>query len=415
MKPFTGYEYLLIDIANQAGHDKLRFEDRIEWATNNIKTLEAYDVDTKDKPMYLKAVQTLRKAQAGEATGHMVALDGVCSGIQIMSVLTGCYEGARATGLVDPDRRADAYSQVTAEMQNILSGGFTVSRPDAKKALMTAFYGSKATPKLLFGEDTPEIEAFYKAAYKTAPGAWELLQDLLASWNSGALTHSWKMPDGYDALVRVMVKKDARIEVDELDHASFTYEYEVNEGTKKGLSNAANVIHSVDAYILRSMHRRCNYDYEVVRDADNLILNELIARETKVKSIVPMFGKGHEKFIYYIEQYSRSSVADIVILPYLTQETVVWLSTEHLEALHKIATSMLKYKPFEVVTVHDEFRCHPNNLNHLRQQYINILSELADSSLLDDLLSQVTGRPQHFVKFSPDLSKHIQKSNYALC
>lgn len=41
-----------------------------------------------------------------------------------------------------------------------------------------------------------------------------------------------------------MQKKEARIEVDELDHATFTYYYYENEGSKTGLSNAANVVHS---------------------------------------------------------------------------------------------------------------------------------------------------------------------------
>jgi hypothetical protein len=36
-----------------------------------------------------------------------------------------------------------------------------------------------------------------------------------------------------------MTKKEARIEVDELDHATFTYEFYENQGQKSGLSNAA--------------------------------------------------------------------------------------------------------------------------------------------------------------------------------
>jgi len=81
---------------------------------------------------------------------------------------------------------------------------------------MKSFYGSKAVPKELFGEDTPELNAFYKAAHQVAPGAWELLQDLLASWQPYTLSHEWKLPDGFDAKVKVMAKREARIEVDEL-------------------------------------------------------------------------------------------------------------------------------------------------------------------------------------------------------
>ena len=40
MKTFTGWQYLLIDLANQFGHDKLTFEDRIQWAEANLNALE---------------------------------------------------------------------------------------------------------------------------------------------------------------------------------------------------------------------------------------------------------------------------------------------------------------------------------------------------------------------------------------
>ena len=244
MKNYSGWHWLLINAANQFGKDKDVFEERIKWAEDNLNNLEALTQDAETKPLYQKAVLAIRKAQKGIPTGHMVGVDASCSGIQLMSALTGCVSGADATGLVDPDRRADAYTQTTDEMNKILGGALVVSLKDAKKALMTTMYGSKATPKKIFGEDTPELEAFYKAAMKVAPGAWDLLQTLVGSWNAGALAHAWKLPDGYDARVKVMVKQSARIEIDELDHASFTYEFYENQGTEKGLSNAANLVHS---------------------------------------------------------------------------------------------------------------------------------------------------------------------------
>ncbi len=135
MKKFTGWQWLLIDAANQYGKDKLRFEERIEWAEANLQNLENLADQAETKPLYIKAVMAIRKAQKGIPTGHMVAVDGVCSGAQLMSVLTGCVAGATATGLVDPDRRADAYTQLTDEMNNILGGVLSVSRKDAKQAL----------------------------------------------------------------------------------------------------------------------------------------------------------------------------------------------------------------------------------------------------------------------------------------
>ena len=354
----------------------------------------------------------IRKAQQGEPTGHLVGVDGCCSGIQVMSVLTGCEAGARATGLVDPDVLADAYSACTTAMDEILGGGFTVSRADAKSALMTSFYGSKAQPKIIFGEETKELAAFYEAAKAIAPGAWELLQDLLASWQPYALSHQWVLPDGFDARIKVMQKKEIRLQVDELDRASFTYEYYDNQGTKAGLSNAANLTHSVDAYILRCMHRRLNYDRDVVERAAALLEIEMISRSIGTAQEI---ADPEDPICEYLDHYERSTVADVVILPYLEPENTTYLSKAHLEKLAELVNNMLQYQPFELVTIHDEFKAHANNMNWVRYQYKEILADIADSNLLDDLLSQIHKSQGTFPKLSQNLGDVIRKSNYGLC
>ena len=415
MQTFTGWQYLLIDAANSFGLDKLLFEERIAWTEAHLDNLEAMVINAETKPLFYKSVQAIRKAQKGLPSGHLVGFDACNSGIQIMSAMTGCVAGATATGLVDPAVRADAYSKTTEVMNEVLHVQgiqLNVPREDAKSALMTSFYGSKKTPEDIFGKDTPELMAFHQAAMTVAPGAWELLQDLLASWQPFAMYHSWKLPDGYDVKVKVMKKKSARIEVDELDHATFTYEYYENQGERRGLSNAANVVHSVDAYVLRSIHRRCNYDRAVVIAAQEAMLNELDLRYNFNMTGLP---DGTGKVAYYIEQYERSGMADVTILPYLKDGyDTQYLSTKHLEKLTAIVSTMLNYKPFPVIAIHDEFKCHPNNMNHLRQQYINIFAEIAESNILSDILTQIHGQPGTFPKLTPDLGTKIRGSNYAL-
>jgi hypothetical protein len=412
MTKFTGWQYLLIDLANTFGLDKLLFEDRIKWAESNLHQLELLNDKADTVPLYRKATMAIRKVLRGEPTGHLVALDACCSGIQVMSALTGCITGATHTGLVDPTVRADAYTKTTEFMNDELGGGLVVSRGDAKDALMTSFYGSKAKPKEIFGADTPELNAFYTAMNKVAPGAWELLQDLLGSWQPFALKHSWQLPDGFNAVVKVMEAKQTRIEVDELDHSTFTYDYYVNEGTKTGLSLVANVVHSVDAYVLRGIHRRCNYNPAVIGQAIDAINTVLVLRtETGIQQEKVVAGT---KVAYYIEQYQRSSMADVVIAPHITASNAHQLSTAHLVALQSVINSMLVHSPFDVVTVHDEFKCGANHMNHLRQHYINIFAELAESKLLSDLLSQIHGTPCVFKKLSTNLGSLIRNSNYAL-
>ena len=413
-KTYTGWQYLLIDVATQYGHDKLTFEGRIAWAEANLQELESLVDGADSKPLYMKAVMAIRKAQKGIPSGHLVGVDGCCSGIQVMSALTGCIDGARATGMVDPDRRADAYTACTDAMNVVLGGSLNVPRNDAKKALMTVMYGSKQKPKEIFGEDTPALAAFYAAAQQIAPGAWDLLGTLLASWRPYAKMHRWVLPDGFDARIKVMKKVETRIEVDELDHATFTYEFYENEGTKSGLSNAANLTHSVDAYILRSMHRRCNYDREMVEKAARVIEIEMITRSLNKSMGARLFVK-NKKIAYYVEQYERSSIADVVILPYIDTDTISMFSQKHLEDLAEIINGMLQYKPFELVTIHDEFKAHPNNVNWVRWQYKEILAQIADSNVLDDLLSQLYEVPGNFPKLSTNLGDLIKRSNYALC
>jgi len=80
MVSFTGWQYLLIDCANNYGHDKLLFEDRIQWATDNLNHLEDLVNESDEPALYQKSIMAIRKAQAGLPTGHRVGMDSVCSG-----------------------------------------------------------------------------------------------------------------------------------------------------------------------------------------------------------------------------------------------------------------------------------------------------------------------------------------------
>ena len=137
-KEFTGIEYLAIDVANAYGLDKETFEYRIDWVKTNQDSLETYASKAEEPHLYNKAVAHFRKALKGLPTGHAVALDSCASGLQLMSVMTGCKSGCYMTGLIDPDKRMDAYSLVTGYMNDLLGkDSVVVSRKDAKSAIMT--------------------------------------------------------------------------------------------------------------------------------------------------------------------------------------------------------------------------------------------------------------------------------------
>ena len=414
MQTFTGFEYLLIDVANAFGLDKEVYEVRIQWAKDNLNELEDLAVLADDYYLYRKSVMALRETLAGQPTGHLVGFDAVCSGMQIMSTLVGCPTGAEATGLVNPNVRSDAYKGCLDIMRQYIPTLPDEERKKIKNAVMTSLYGSIVEPEKVFGTDTEELKVFKKSLYQLAPGACELLETLRDTWNPTALYHAWKLPDGFDAKIKVMNKKESRIEVDELGGSTFTYIYLENECAPEGVSNIANVVHSIDGYMVRSIERRCNYDAQAIDQALDILITEGLRREvgktTDSSNIQPC-----QRFSYYLEQYDRSTVADVVILPHITSTNVCLLSDKHLDKLINIASDMLEYKPFPVITVHDEFKCHPNNMNHLRFQYKEILADLADSDLLQDLLIQLYGKVGKVQKKSSNLGDKIRQSNYAIC
>lgn len=243
-----------------------------------------------------------------------------------------------------------------------------------------------------------------------APGAFELLQELLASWQPYALVHAWKLPDGYDARVKVMQEQETRIEVDELDHASFTYQYYVNEGSEKGLSNVANVVHSIDAFILRELVRRCNHQGIDLEGIESWLTAEMMERNFNGKQAEPT----SEEVNYFVEQWERSSQPTAAILPWLSSETVGALPHDLLVQLKHMVTTMQQYRSFPVITIHDSFAAHANNVNWVRHWYKEILAELADSEILSNILSQLHGVAGSYPKLNQGLSSYIRNSNYAL-
>ena len=59
-----------------------------------------------------------------------------------------------------------------------------------------------------------------------------------------------------------------------------------------------------------------------------------------------------------------------------------------------IARQMVLRNDFAVWPIHDGFSCLPNNVPAMRQTYKNILSDIAESRLLEDMIQQITGQQQ---------------------
>ena len=416
MKTYTPFEFLCIDVANQGYDDKKLFEQRIQWVKENFNRLLFLQTSKKERPLYVKAVTALYRACRGEAIGHMVGLDATCSGMSIMSVVTKCYKGCLATNLIDPDVRNDAYTMVTNKAGEFLDGDLIVTRQDAKDATMTTLYGSQAKPREIFGRDTEELDAFYAGLVAVAPRAVELLGDLRMAWQPFALEHRWVCPDNFNVRIKVMQKVEGeRVEVDELDGASFTYEYYVNEGTKSDLKLVANVTHSLDAYLLRSMERRCNYNKKNVERALDRLEGEYDRRAFH-GGVEGNLTTANDLAEQLIAVWGGCEMPDARLFDVLSYDAVRYMSDKHIQQMRELALQLLEREPFEIVTVHDEFKCHANNCNWMRLTYVQIMADLARARVLEDIYEQITGlTPTYEGQMDGDeLAALILNSNYAL-
>lgn len=410
---FTAFEYLLIDISNHFGLDKETYEVRIQWAKDNINNYLNLVSQADTPELFHKTAMTIDRVRRGQETGHIVYWDGVCSGVQIMSALTGCEAGAYNTGCIDPTKRMDAYSNTTEVMNKILTkSGFdniTVPRNHIKQCLMTAGYGSKAVPKKVFGEGAM-LDMFYEAAHIIAPGAFVLMDELLGSWRPFALEHVLELPDGFIAKMKVMETMETRVEVDELNHSTFTMEYKENKGTEKGRANVANTIHACDAYLLREIIRSCKYDKGIVSSACGILEARLLAHSMG-KQTAPASGD----MVRRIRLWNQHKQASLVILNDISWNNYMEIPIELARILKHKVDFMLSYEPFDVSTVHDAIGSLPSMCNEVRYHYKELLAEFAESTILEALMNQLFGITNgKYTKLSDDLGEKIRGSNYCL-
>ena len=250
MQQFTGTEYLKIDLANCFGLDRLQWDDRMHWVDDNEPVLEKMDAYAKYPILFRKATRAYREVQKGRPTNHIMGLDATASGLQIMACMAGCYETASAVNVINAGTRMDVYTDI-ADFMNKQPGIF-VTREIVKKPIMTVFYGSTAQPKEVFGEGTALV-VFYKALRERLGGAYELMGVLQNYWDSGADYHQWTLPDNHIARVPVTQTIEKSLEIDEFHHMRFLYRSSIICPKEQSRSLAANIVHSIDAWIVRQM------------------------------------------------------------------------------------------------------------------------------------------------------------------
>lgn len=408
MQRFTGQQYLKIDIANNFGLDKATWRERIEWFDKHEARLSEMLAQAAEPALFFAGVQAWEATKRGEATGYPISLDATSSGLQILAALTGDRKAAELCNVVNvagnyETARQDGYTVIYNAMLGVIGEKSKITRDDTKQAIMTALYGSKAVPKEVFG-DGMLLQVFESTMQNLAPAAWELNEAFMLMWDSEALVNSWTLPDNFHVHVKVMDRVSDTVHFMNKNYETFRT---VNQAKESGRSLGANTVHSIDGMIVREMVRRCNYDTVKVAD---------------LRMYIEYLNEGYELDVVFDDDYNADMVRTLwkhyEESGYLSARIIDHLNVHNLHLVRRETISelldSLPAKPFEVLTVHDCFRCLPNYGNDLREQYARQLMLIAKSNLLQYLVSQILCRNVTLGKLDETLWQDIADTEYAL-
>lgn len=339
MQEFTPLEYLKIDIASRFGLDKQSWNERLLWFSFNENNLGSLVNDAKEPALYYAALCAYNDYVDGVPSGYAVNLDCTASGIQLLSAMAKDDVAASNCNVLGSDCK-DFYLEAYDKMKE-LNPDLDVTRSEAKDAIMTACYGSTRMPKIIFGEEN--LGVFYNTMLQMAPRAWHLNQAFLSLADPSAYTYETVMPDNFTVNLPVEATVQTEVTFGGQSHVVTT---KVNAPTEHNLSLGANLTHAVESYLTRELIRRAA-GHEGIRHST--------VPDPKDDLMVQILWN----------LYEQTGMLSTRIFDYLTTYNLRFVDVGTIEEYSKKFTDT----PFEVLTVHDCFRCLPKYANELRKIY----------------------------------------------
>lgn len=403
---FKPLDWVKIEAANQYGWDKKPYNERIILGSEifdkvqNIGVLETFKQYNADEPeLFLSALYAMEDYINHRPSGIPVRADAASSGAQLLSVLMKDIVGMSNTGSIG-SKVPDVYTTIYELMRNN-GASAELTRKQVKKGTVPYVYGSSAAPKAVFGD---EAELFKTCYYNTIPGADLVSQLLIDAWDSECVEYTWELPDGFVATTTPVENFSYRIPF--LDH-SLTYQAKevcpIEKGGAHTKALSANVTHSYDAYMLRELHRRCNFNPKDIQVALNVLEVRLRAPNQKL-----------ERMESLAERFNQVSIRAVEFL--LEKGSVGNCSDKYLDKLQKQLSRL--QESFEVMSIHDEFMCLPNHMNQMKATYNRLLAESYKSTWLINTVCNLREDKEilrYVGEYNPAVFKEILHAPYSIC
>lgn len=298
----SGLDMLRIAIVNEIYSDKLEYSDALVWWDKNADSVVDMVIGN---PIAQALYADYLVAVDGGEIGSITHWDATNSGLQIYSLIGRDMKAASLCNVLDDGGIADAY-RALADALNQATETEAFSRGRVKKAFMTFLYGAQEDMILHRLED--KKNGIYKGIKEFFPDGWsdELmwktftdsmieiapaaikLMNLMYKYNRADTSrYTWTLPDG--GKVEVTNTKNVKVRGWRLNLDGATHEGSISTlvegGDKYSRSLAPNIIHSIDAYIVREVVRRVTFDISVIHDSFGVHPNNALALAQIIREV----------------------------------------------------------------------------------------------------------------------------------
>lgn len=353
----------------------LKFAKEEQLDVNGIENIFNYRDQLKADEPYLDAVsmQAMEEGISGK-TGIFLGVDASASGMQIISVIYGCGKSATNVGILDKSN--DAYT--LADKKADLDFPPEVdTRKVFKQCCMQHSYGGTKTPIALLGKDN--YQKFNDTMWELFPAIQKYIGNIQNIYYRTPV-FTWTLPDGFVVQQPVIQTENVTLNFPHYDHVKFGYAYKTLVEKDQGLEMAANVVHSIDGYVARELIFRANQGSEFFTEG----LEKKLVKAINLSTDNSKFRK-----VFSLHRL-LSTPSDM--WPLLGRDCLR-------KALNYcVGVSETRMKSFQVISIHDDFKSHPNYMHHMKWLYLEILAELAESTILKDIVEEINP----YVSFSYD-------------
>lgn len=421
MLKLTDFEYSLKTLANLCfdGSDKETIKLQVALGkklipfTDSLATLKG--AMEWCKAHSIKSGSTLRGIMAvansiNKGESPLIPLDTSSSQSLIISVITRDNNGIK-----EFFGTRDIYTQVANYLKAKYPDLKDTPRKVFKKAFMAWGYGGSSHFKQLLGVKDEQLDVIMRDMAKSLNflGIYIFRQICLDAWSEDKIQYQWFLPDGYkvnwvitqDTFARdwngnfVYPANKVNLELDGLKKQIDCRWAKVGTRSPKEAgtrSIGANAIHSLDAYLMREMVRRCKKSFN--RDS----LEGIEVGDLNVKDVmaIELYGS-----------YKETGMVSVNIMNHLNYGDVI--PEDYYNAIQEVLAK-LPSEGFTVRPIHDEFACLASHANEMKTQFNMLIGELYNSNMLGYFNKVFDLKEFKKGTYSKDVYSNILESDYLL-